>query len=126
MTEKTTPIDIAVAFIETMVSHDMHTAAGYLAEDVVFEGPLTRFTTAESYLQALDQFAQAVDAVNILATIGDADRAMVVYEMETVPFGTLRAMEYFTIRDGRIHTDNMVFDTYEVRKAMGAHETSSP
>jgi SnoaL-like domain len=117
MTKDRTPVDVAVAFIQTMPCQDMATAATYLADDVVFEGPLTRFTAAEPYLEAMGEFAKAVIAVDIVATIGDDERAMIVYEMRTRPFGTLRAMEYFTVRDGRIRTDTLVFDTHKVRQA---------
>jgi hypothetical protein len=41
----------------------------------------------------------------------------VVYDMRTAPFGTIRAVDHLVVRDGRIVSDNLVFDTYEVRKA---------
>jgi hypothetical protein len=109
------PVDIAVAFIETLPRQDMAAASRYLAEDVIFEGPMTRFSAAGPYLEAMGEFSKAVAGVDIVASIGDDERAMVVYEMRTEPFGTLRAMEYFTVRDGRIRTDMLVFDTHELR-----------
>ena len=102
------PVDIAVAFIETLPRQDMAAASRYLAEDVIFEGPMTRFSAAGPYLEAMGEFSKAVAGVDIVASIG-------VYEMRTEPFGTLRAMEYFTVRDGRIRTDMLVFDTHELR-----------
>jgi hypothetical protein len=40
MTEHPTPLAVAIAFTEAWTSHDLTTAAGYLAEDVVFDGPM--------------------------------------------------------------------------------------
>jgi len=57
--------------------------------------------------------------VNIVAALGDNDRAMLLYEMETAAFGTLRAMEYFVVRDGQLVTDTLVFDTHAVREVEG-------
>jgi hypothetical protein len=37
--------------------------------------------------------------------------------MATGPFGTLRAVDPLVVRDGRIVSDTLVFDTYEVRMA---------
>jgi SnoaL-like protein len=117
MTQDQSPVAIAVAFIKTLETGDMATAASYLADDVVFEGPMTRFTDAKTYLVAMGQFAEAVGAVNVIATVGDGEQAAVVYDMKTGPFGTIRAIEHFVINDGKIQTDRLAFDTYEVRKA---------
>lgn len=42
MAEHTTTVDIARAFTEAWVSHDIDTAARYLAEDVAFDGPVNQ------------------------------------------------------------------------------------
>ena len=42
---------------------------------------------------------------------------MIMYDMTTGPVGTLRAAEYLVVRDGKITSDTLVFDTHEVRKA---------
>jgi hypothetical protein len=76
-----------------------------------------RFADAKSYLAAMREFAGAVGAVNVIATVGDDDQAAVVYDMKTGPFGTIRAIEHFVIHDGRIQIDRLAFDTYEMRKA---------
>jgi hypothetical protein len=39
MREQGTPVDVAIAFTEAWTSHDRTTAAGYVADDVLFEGP---------------------------------------------------------------------------------------
>ncbi len=36
--------------------------------------------------------------------------------MTTAPFGVLPSAEHLTISGGKIKTDNLVFDTYEMRK----------
>jgi hypothetical protein len=58
--EHSTPLAIALAFTEAWTRHDLTTAAGYLAEDVVFDGPLNHSTTAKAYLEGLAAFAQHV------------------------------------------------------------------
>jgi hypothetical protein len=68
----------------------------------------------------MGEFAQAVTGVSVLAVVGDDERAMVMYDMATGPFGTLRAVDHVVVRDGRIVSDTLVFDTYEVRRVMPA------
>ena len=41
MPEHLTPVNVAIAFAEAWTSHDMTTAASYVGEDVVFEGPMS-------------------------------------------------------------------------------------
>jgi hypothetical protein len=120
VTQPTAPVDIAVAFTEAWGRGDMAAAAQYVADDVTFEGPLTQLAGADAYLEALGQFAQAVSEVSIIAALGDDAQALIMYDMVTGPFGTLRAAERLEIRDGKIATDTLVFDSHEVRKARGA------
>lgn len=114
------PRDIAVAFIRAFGNGDTQIMAGLLADDVVFESPRVRLTGAEPVLAAMSEFAQVVHGVDIVAAFGDGEKAVVVYDMRTAPFGTLRAVDYLVVRDGTIHYDNLVFDTYEVRTAHAA------
>jgi hypothetical protein len=39
-----------------------------------------------------------------------------MYDMKTGPSGTIRAADHFVIQDGKIESDQLVFDTYELRK----------
>ena len=118
MSEHNTPAAVASAFVEAFGRGDMTAVAGLLADDVAFESPRVALIGAGPVLAAMGEFAQVVNGVAIVAVVGDDERAMVVYDMETGPFGTLRAVDHIVVRDGRIVSDNLVFDTYEVRKAM--------
>jgi len=105
------PSEVAVAYLEAFGRQDMTAAARFIADDITFESPRVTLTGAEAYLAAVGEFAKAVTAVDILAALGDGDRAFVLYDMKTGPFGTIRAANYFLVRDGRITSDVLVFDT---------------
>lgn len=117
MTEYRTPVDVAVAFTRAWTSHDIAAAAQYVADDVVFEGPMTQTTGARAYLEALSRFAGTVSGMQLIAALGNDDGAMIMYEVETGQAGVLRAGEHFVIREGRIQSDMLVFDTHKVRQA---------
>jgi limonene-1,2-epoxide hydrolase len=110
-----TPVEIAVAYIEAFGKRDMETAARYVADDIEFRSPMTRISGADGYLEAVGGFAQHVDGVDILAAVGDGENAMIMYEMRTGPFGTVPAADHFVIRDGRIASNRLVFDTHRIR-----------
>ena len=109
-----TPRDLAIAFTEAWTSHDMTTAAGYLADDVQFDGPINHTTSAKAYMDGLNAFAPAVTGMKMLAA----------FELRTSTwpapgFGTLTSAELLTFWDGKIVKDLVTFDAYAIRKAQG-------
>jgi len=109
MTERTTPAATARAFTQTWAGHDLDSAAGYLAEDVTFEGPGGRSTGKAAYIEGLRGFAQSVTELNILAAHGDDAEAVIIYEVTTAQPATLTCAELLTFRDGKIQSDRLVF-----------------
>src|SRR5437879_5202404 len=99
------PAEVALAFTEAFGNHDMTRVAGYVADDIVFESPRVRITGAEPFLETFTQFAQVVTRVTVLPVLGNDERAMIMYDMETAPFGTLRAVDHLVVREGRITSD---------------------
>ncbi|MFJ1457375.1 nuclear transport factor 2 family protein [Nocardia sp. N2S4-5] len=106
---------VAVAFVEAFGKRDMSAVSALLADDVLFESPRVRITNATDVLAAVTDFAQAVTGVDIIDAFGDDERAVVVYDMHTGPFGTLRTVDHVVVRDGRIAADTVVFDTHRIR-----------
>jgi len=121
MTVHAVPADLARAFTEAWTSRDMDTAARYIADDVVFDGPLGHTVGKKAYIEGLNGIAQAValTGVKIIATFGDDSQALIMYELLTGRFGALTCAKLFTIRDGTIQTDRLTFDSYEIRKSQG-------
>ncbi|WP_232664908.1 nuclear transport factor 2 family protein [Pseudonocardia sp. TRM90224] len=105
------PVDVAVRFIEAFGRGDMETVSACLAQDVVFESPRVSLAGVGPVVAAMAEFAQVVVGVKVVAALGDAEQAVVVYEMATGPFGTIRAVDHVAVRDGRIASDTLVFDT---------------
>ena len=106
--------EIARAFTQAWTSGDMETAAGYLADDVTFDGPINHSSGKQEYIAGLSAFARRASDLNILAALGDDDQAIIMYELTTGPLRAIYA-ERLTIRDGKIQTDRLVFDSYPMR-----------
>lgn len=113
------PAEIARAFTEAWGAGDFDTAARFVDDAVVFDGPLTRVSGKAALLAALQGFAAAITRVDVLAVHGDEREALLLYEMVTGPFGTLRTGERLVITDGLIVRDEIVFDTHAVRGGAG-------
>lgn len=110
MTEHT-PQAIAVAFTKAWSSNDLTTAATYLAEGVVFDGPGGHSEGAKAYLEGLTPFAQGVTGMRIIAALGDDHQALIMYEVTIGPSVTVTCAEHLTIRGGKIQADRLTFDT---------------
>lgn len=116
MTEPLTPAAVAQAFIEAWGRQDMEEVARLVADDMEFESPMVGHTGAEAFLAAAGEFNRSVTGVDIVAVLGDDRSALVMYDMHTVPFGTLRAADHLVVEDGKITADKLVFDTHAVRQ----------
>ena len=89
MTGTPTPAEIAVTFIDAFASKDTEAAAALVAGDVVFESPQVRLSGAKAVVEAIGRFAQVVTGVSNVVVVGDEERAMIMYDMETGLFGTV-------------------------------------
>lgn len=125
MSQQQTPLAIGLAFTKAWTSHDMDTAADYIAKDVIFDGSMNHTTGDKAYMEALTTFARAITALKILAAFGDDQQAIIMYEVTTAPFGTITAAELLTVKDGKIHTDRLTFDTYAMRQSMSTSPTEA-
>jgi len=117
MTEHPTPLAVARAFIEAWTRHDLETAASYVADDVVFDGPIQHSTGIKPYMEGLIYFAQYVTGTRVVAAFGDSTQALIMHDVSTAPFGVLTFAELLSVQDGKIQTHKLTFDTYKVRKA---------
>lgn len=119
MTTHSTPTAISRAFTEAWTSRDMDTAGSYLAEDIVFDGPLGHVEGKKTYLESLTGLTQAlaITGSRVIAAQGDDTQALIMYELITDRFGILTCAKLLTFRDGKIATDRLTFDSYAVRKA---------
>ena len=119
MTDHSTSATIARAFTEAWTSRDMDTAGGYLTDDIVFDGPLGQVNGKQTYLESLNGLTQAlgVTGARVVAAFGDEMQALIMYELITDKFGALTCAKLLTMRDSKIQSDRLTFDSYEIRKA---------
>lgn len=107
------PVEVAKAYLDAFAARD-------LAEDVTFDSPQVSLRGSVDVLAAAGQFAEAVIAVKLIAVLGDDEQAMLIYDMQTGPFGSLRAADHYQVREGKITANTLVFDTYPLRRSESA------
>ena len=111
MTEATNPaLDVALAYFQAWTGHDLDKAMEYVADDIVCDAPAGRLEGAAAYRGFMGPFIQLLTGSELLAAFGDDERAVVVYDTETVPVKSAPAAECVTVRDGKITYSRFIFD----------------
>jgi ketosteroid isomerase-like protein len=111
MTEATNPaLDVALAYFHAWTGHDLDKAMEYVADDIVCDAPAGRLEGAAAYRGFMGPFIQMLTGSELLAAFGDDEKAIVVYNTETVPVKSAPAAECVTVRDGKITYSRFIFD----------------
>ncbi len=104
-------LDLAQDFLAAWAAADRNRFTALLHEDVSFESPMASLQGRDAVASAMVDFSQAVTGVDLIASAAEGDSVLLMYDMHTGPFGTIRAAEHYRVRDGRIASDQLVFDT---------------
>ena len=115
--QPTRPLDIAETFTRAWTGGDIEKAAAFVADDVVFDGPLQKSTGKKPYVEGLTKLAAGVKGVKIIAAFGDETQALLMYDLSTGPYGILTCAKHLTIKDGKITRDQLAFDSFPIRGA---------
>ena len=110
MTEQpSAALSTALAYYQAWTGKDLDEAMRYVAEGVVCENPTGRIEGLEAFRQFMTPFAQMLTGSDLLGAYGDADTAVLVYNPHTLVADAPSA-ERFTVRDGGIVHDLLIFD----------------
>lgn len=109
--------EIVRAYHDAWTRKDFAGARALLAGALVVEVPVNDYPTADSFAAALEGFGSMVSKVELLAAMSDGTEAMLLYDLEAGPVGTLRVAEHFTVKDAKITRIRQVHDTAAVRVA---------
>jgi ketosteroid isomerase-like protein len=112
-----TAAGIARVYHDAWTRKDFAAATALLAPALVVEVPVNDYPDAESFAAALESFGSAVDTVELLAAMSSGNEAMLLYDLEAGPIGTLRVAEHFTVVDGKITRIRQIHDTAPIRAA---------
>src|SRR5215467_7076906 len=105
-------LDVVLAYTEAWAGKDLQTAAGHLAADVVFDGASARYESAEPLLRGLAGFVtQIAPGWRQIAAVAEGEQVMLMYEVCLSSGKPVRLAEHFTVRDGKIRSETLVYDT---------------
>jgi len=111
MTESSSPaLDVALAYHHAWTSHDLDKAMSYIADDVVCDAPAGRLEGAAAYRDFMGPFVQILTGSELVAAFGDDEKAVVMYDTQTLPVKSAPGAECVTVKDGKITRSLFIFD----------------
>jgi ketosteroid isomerase-like protein len=125
MTESTSTspaLQTALAYYHAWTSRDIDKAMTYIADNIVCLAPSGRLEGAEAFRGFMGPFAQILTGSKLIAAFGDDEKAVIMYDTDTVPVKDAPGAECVTVREGRITNMRIIFDRLpfeEARKAAG-------
>jgi ketosteroid isomerase-like protein len=115
-----TALQVALAYYEAWTSKDLDRAMTYVAADVICDAPAGRIEGAAAYRAFLTPFAGTLLSAEVIATFGDDERAVIVYDTASRLVASGPACECVTVRDGRIVASRFIFDRLPFEQARAA------
>lgn len=109
-------LDIASAFLDAYTGADPETARSYLADHFTFDGPIAHYRSAEEFLTGSKPFADTIGAGwTKVAAFGDDREALLLYDLFLRSGAAMRIADHYTVRDGKIQTETILWDTHGFR-----------
>lgn len=103
-------LQTALAYHRAWTSGDLDGAMAHVADDIFCRAPGGDITGKAAYRDFLGGFLRVFSGLTDVAAFGDEAHALLFYYPHTETTKTAPAAEHFTIRDGQIVENLLVFD----------------
>ena len=103
-------LEIALAYHRAWTSHDFERAMTYVADDIVCQAPAGTLHGADAFRGFMGPFTKILTASSLIAAFGDDDKAVLMYDTDTVPVRDAPGAECLTFSNGKITHMRIIFD----------------
>lgn len=111
MNEAQSPaLKTALAYYDAWTRKDLDRAMSYIAADIVCDAPAGRIEGVDGYRAFMGPFVEILVRAELLAAFGDDEKALVMYDTQTVPVKSAPGAEYVIVKEGKIAYSRFVFD----------------
>ena len=108
--ENSPALAVALAYHRAWTGKNLDEALSHVADDIVCEAPGGRLVGLEQYRPFLGNFVPIVKGYEMIASLGDSETAVLVYDLHTLPVPSSLVCECFTVTNGRIAHSRLIFD----------------
>lgn len=117
--QQLTAMEIALAYHHAWTARDLDAALTHVAEDVICETPSGALTGNVALKGFMGPFAETLTRSELLASFGDEDRALIMYDTGNRAVASAPAAELYRVREGRITEIRIIFDRLPFALARG-------
>lgn len=89
--------------------HDLQAIRKLLSDSFTFCGPLLQANSANEYIKKIQGVASGGLSMKNAELISGSDQVAILYDMIS-PLGEVRTVEWFKIKDGKIHSLELLND----------------
>jgi ketosteroid isomerase-like protein len=110
-------------YLDRFTSGDLEGASELLAEDFSFEGPMLKAEGRDAFLEGASGLGPIVRGHRMLRQWEDGEEVCSVYEFEVetpIGAGSIPMTEWARVRDGRLVSARLIFDTAQMSPLMPA------
>jgi ketosteroid isomerase-like protein len=114
-----TPTDIVSGYLTAFYGGDFESAGTVLAEDFEFKGPFVSVKGRDAFLQSAQGLRMTSRGHRLLKQWQDGDDICSVYDLSLQgphKSGTVTMAEWHTVRDGKIQSALVLFDSAAFRE----------
>ncbi|MEQ6896399.1 nuclear transport factor 2 family protein [Microbacterium sp. KR10-403] len=104
------PSEIVQQYHRAWTTGDIETAMALVADDISCRAPGGDLHGKDAYRAFLAGFAPRLTGIGDIAALADGDRVALFYYPQTAATATTPAAELFTVRDGLIAENVLIFD----------------
>jgi ketosteroid isomerase-like protein len=110
----TSPVAAVNAYLTAFTSGDFEAAYALIADDFVFEGPMLQSTGKEAFVEGSQGLQPIVRGHTMHRQFADGDEVCSFYDFDVqtpAGSGSVTMAEWNVVRDGRLTSARLVFDT---------------
>jgi len=110
----TSPKTIFESYLGAFTANDTERAAALLTDDFEFDGPMMQTSGKSAFLEGAAQLGPIVRGYRMIRQFEDGDDVCSIYDFEVetpVGKGAIRMSEWSTVRDGKLASSRLIFDT---------------
>lgn len=105
-----TPLETSLAYFRAWTTGDTDTAWAMLADDVLCHTPAGPLRGRDAVAAFMGPFAAMLTHSNLLASSGDGEQSVLVYDTAAAAIASAPAAEVHAVREGAITEIRIIFD----------------
>jgi len=113
--------DIFTSFLEAFTSGEIGTALNMITDDFTFSGPILQAEGKDAFAEGAQMAAAVATGFTMHRQVEQGDNVVSMYDFELgapASVGKVTMTEWNTIRDGKIASSRVFFDTAEFNALM--------